>query len=95
MAGAKRPLNETNSVLPLSGTLDFGNTYYVKTQKEPIENYDLVNKAYADTLSLEAGAIKNQIQGTNSSVVCTTANVNVNINNISKISVDGDSIDLS
>jgi hypothetical protein len=64
VAGAKRPLNETNQALPLSGTLDFGNDYYVRTHKEPVTDNDIVNKKYADDLSLAQGAIKDRIQST-------------------------------
>ncbi len=93
--GAIRPLNETQQNLPLSGDLVFGSDYFVKLSKEPVGDFDVVNKRYVDALAVDAGSIKNQIRATDSSVLCTTGKVDMSINNTPKLSVDADSIDLT
>jgi hypothetical protein len=55
----------------------------------------VVNKKYADILALQAGAIKNQIRTDNATVICSSSGADILVNNVNKVSVDNDSIDLS
>ena len=84
-----------NDRKPLTGNLNFGSDYYATTNKDPISDIHIVNKRYADNLALESGAIKNQIRGINSTVICTPGNADILINDQNKIKIDSDSIDFS